>query len=415
MFKSFFPHPRIFFPSVLIWTVIAVIGWYTFGEDMGGAFGMGPPAPGTPPVIGLGYFVTPNFLWFYIYCFVFVAVFTAAWMIFSPHPWQWWSIPGTALLIFSDYFSVQATVNINNWQRPFFDAIQNALDGKPWHGAKVTEGDLYGLLLTWFQIAAVWMIVYIATRFFTSHYVFRWRTAMNDYYMSHWPHARRIEGASQRVQEDTARFAAIVEDLGISMVDSVITLFAFLPVLAGLSHYVTELPIIGHVPDALLLTALFWSLFGTVLLAVAGIKLPGLAFNNQLTEAAYRKELVYGEDDEARAHPLTVSELFGQVRQSYFRYFFHFAYFNVFRGFYIQADNVFANIMLIPTIVAGKISFGIMQQVLTAFGQVTGSFQYLVGSWTTIIELLSIHKRLRGFEKTFPEDPNAPPPEEVVR
>ena len=398
MFKSFFPSPRLFFPSVLLWTLIAAVIWYAYARDLGAAFGMGPRPATAHPVIGLGFFFTPDFLWFYIYCAVFVGIFTAAWAILSPHPWLWWSIPGSALIIFSDYFSVQTTVDLNNWQRPFFDAIQNALDGKP----GVTQGDLYGMLWIWFQIAAVWMIVYIATRFFTSHYVFRWRTAMNDYYMQHWSHARAIEGASQRVQEDTARFAAIVEDLGVSMVDSVITLFAFMPVLAGLSHYVTALPLLGKIPEPLLVAAIFWSLFGTVLLAVAGIRLPGLAFNNQLTEAAYRKELVYGEDDPERAHPMTVGELFGNVRKSYFRYFFHFAYFNVFRGFYIQADNVFGNIILIPTIVAGKITFGVMQQILTAFGQVTGSFQYLVGSWTTIIELLSIHKRLRGFEKAFP-------------
>jgi len=41
------------------------------------------------------------------------------------------------------------------------------------------------------------------------------------------------------------RFAGIMEGLGVSMVDSVMTLFAFLPVLWSLSTYVTELPIIG--------------------------------------------------------------------------------------------------------------------------------------------------------------------------
>ena len=333
---------------------------------------MGVPAPGAPQVIGLGFFVTPDFLWFYGYCALWVAVFAAVWMIAAPHPWHWWSILGSVLILASNYFSVQTTVDLNEWQRPFYDAIQKALDG----GHGVTADDLYHMLFIWSQIAIVWMAVYIATNFFTSHYVFRWRTAMNFYYMSHWPRARRIEGAAQRVQEDTARFAAIVEDLGVSMIQSVITLFAFLPVLAGLSHFVSELPIVGHIAEPLLVAAVCWSLFGTVLLAVAGIKLPGLAFANQRTEAAYRKELVYGEDDAARAHPLTVRELYGTMRQSYFRYFFHFAYFNIFRGFYIQADNVFANIMLIPTIVAGKISFGVMQQILTAFGQVTGSFQY---------------------------------------
>ena len=43
--------------------------------------------------------------------------------------------------------------------------------------------------------------------FFVSHYVFRWRTAMNDYFMAHWPRLRHIEGASQRVQDDTMRFS----------------------------------------------------------------------------------------------------------------------------------------------------------------------------------------------------------------
>ena len=30
---------------------------------------------------------------------------------------------------------------------------------------------------------------------------------MNDYYVANWPRLRTIEGASQRVQEDTMRFA----------------------------------------------------------------------------------------------------------------------------------------------------------------------------------------------------------------
>ena len=54
-----------------------------------------------------------------------------------------------------------------------------------------------------------------------------------------------------------------------------------------------------------------------------------------------------------------------------------------------------------PTIAAGKISFGIMQQIITAFNQVSSSFQYLVNSWTTIVELLSIYKRLKAFESVL--------------
>ena len=71
---------------------------------------------------------------------------------------------------------------------------------------------------------------------------------------------------------------------------------------------------------------------------------------------------------------------------------------------YLQADNIFVFILLVPTIVVGAITFGILQQILTAFGQVSNSFQYLVNSWTTIVELLSVRKRLTAFESTLEDN-----------
>jgi peptide/bleomycin uptake transporter len=244
-------------------------------------------------------------------------------------------------------------------------------------------------------------MVMVATGFFVKHFVFRWRTAMNDYYVERWDKVRNIEGAAQRIQEDTMRFADIVETLGVKIVESAMTLFAFLPVLFALSSHVSELPIIGEIPAPLFNTALLWSIFGTALLALAGIKLPGLYFKNQRVEAAYRKELVYGEDDEERARPPTLKALFTNVRKNYFRLYFHYLYFDVVRWTYLQADNIFVFLILVPTIVAGKITWGILQQILTAFNKVSESFQYLVYSWSTIVELLSIYKRLAAFEAAF--------------
>jgi len=49
--------------------------------------------------------------------------------------------------------------------------------------------------------------------------------------------------------------------------------------------------------------------------------------------------------------------------------------------------------------VTGVITLGVMQQIVRAFGRVESSFQYLVNSWTTIVELISVYKRLRAFER----------------
>ena len=109
---------------------------------------------------------------------------------------------------------------------------------------------------------------------------------------------------------------------------------------------------------------------------VAGIKLPGLEFRNQRVEAAYRKELVYGEDDAARAKPPTVAELFANVRRNYFRLYFHYVYFNVVRYTYLQADNIFSLLILVPTIVAGTITLGLLNQIIMPSLRLASSFQY---------------------------------------
>ncbi|HUG61477.1 MAG TPA: SbmA/BacA-like family transporter, partial [Methylomirabilota bacterium] len=88
-----------------------------------------------------------------------------------------------------------------------------------------------------------------------------------------------------------------------------------------------------------------------------------------------------------------------------FKLYFHYMYFNVARIFSLQTDNIFPYIILAPTIVAGKITLGAMNQILNAFSQVRSSFQYLVSSWTTIVELMSIYKRLRAFEAAIAGDP----------
>ena len=415
MFKSFFPNPRYFFLSVVIYTGICVFIWYAFKEDMGAFLGLDQDE--TEPTIGLGHFVTDSFILFYLYYALCGGLFAAFWFRFARHPWRWWSIVGSMLILFSTYFSVQVSVAINNWRRPFFDLVQRALAGSASQGdeevgvVKAQEAiqsdsqGLFDLIIIFSEIAFLAIVVFVMTRFFVSHFIFRWRTAMNDHYTAQWKTVRHIEGASQRIQEDTMRFAEIMENLGVSVVDSVMTLFAFLPVLWGLSSYVTELPLVGVIPHPLFVAALTWAVFGTGLLALVGIKLPGLYFKNQRVEAAYRKELVYGEDDPERAQPPTLKELFANVRKNYFKIYFHYMYFNVARMLYIQADNIFVYVLLVPTIAAGAITFGILQQILTAFSQVSNSFQYLVNSWTTIVELLSIYKRLASFELAIKNEP----------
>jgi len=413
VFTSFFPKPKIFFLSAVLWTGLCVAFWFLFGRDLGqslslgGLIGFGFPAG---PLEGADEAQTALVaaaretaldVWLYQYMIFCGAVFVALWGWLAPHRWFRWSVVASSAIVFITWFQVQLDVMINNWFGSFYDLVQQALS-KP---GLVTPERYYGQLATFLSIAMVAVTVWVMTRFLVSHYIFRWRTAMNDYYVANWPRLRHIEGASQRVQEDTMRFATVMETLGVSMIDSLMTLIAFLPILWGLSVHVSEVPILGAIPHALVFVAVLWAAFGTTILAVAGIRLPGLEFRNQRVEAAYRKELVLGEDHADRAQPPTLGVLFGEVRRNYLRLYFNYLYFNVVRYAYLQLSVLVPYVALGPSIVGATITLGIMQQTVRAFDRVSSSFQYLVLSWTTIIELISIYKRLRAFEATLHHEP----------
>jgi peptide/bleomycin uptake transporter len=405
MFTSFFPNPKLFFPAALLWTALSMALWYGLARDLGPQLSLGglvgfayPPASADGAAIAVE---TARDIWLYQYMIATGAIFVGlvGWLL--PHRWFRWSVGVSAIIIFFIWFQVQLDVMINNWFGTFYNMIQQAL-GKP--GA-VTQAQFFGQLATFAGIAMVAITTAVLAAFITSHYVFRWRTAMNDYYVDNWHRLRHIEGASQRIQEDAQRFATTVEQLGASLIDALMTLIAFLPILWTLSVHVKELPLIGEVPQALVFVAILWAAFGTAILAVAGIRLPGLEFRNQRVEAAYRKELVLGEDDPVRAQPPTLQGLFRDVRLNYFRLYWNFLYFNIVRYGYLQASVLVPYIALAPSIVAGGLTLGVMQQVIRAFGRVEGSFQYLVKSWTTIVSLISIYKRLRAFEALMADEP----------
>lgn len=388
---------------MVFWLAVSLLVWFTMGSWLASGLGMA-TLPNAEPVIGVGYFFTADNIFFYCYFLFFLISFCLFWHFFAgAHPWKSWSIWGSGFVVFFSYFSVDISVAITYWRKPHYDLLVKAVS-QP-NVMTVTQWEIYQSALIFFELASIYIIFAVFYAFFISHYLFRWRNAMTDYYYSYWERVRNIEGASQRLQEDTNRFATTMEDLGTSAIQSFMTLIVYLPLLTVLSSQVKELPIVGAVPYPLVVAAVFWSVFGTLLMIVAGIKLPGLEFQKQRVEAAFRKELAYGEDHPDRAQPATVLELFGNIRKNSFRMYWHYMYFNFFRYLYLQTDSIFPTLIMVPSLSAAVISFGAFQQIRDAFGNVTNSFQYLVNSWPTMIELISIYKRLQAFERSMNDEP----------
>jgi len=316
---------------------------------------------------------------------------------FTQKKWQLWAWLGSFVILSSLWVQVKIDVKINEWFGVFYDMIQKALATPN----AITIDEYWENLASFITLAGIYITLYVAISFFTAHFLFRWRTAMVEWYHSVYDKARKIEGASQRVQEDTIKFTRIMESLGTSFIESVMVLIQFTPILLGLS---VGIPIFffGDWQYGLITGALVWTVGGTAFLIGLGwiLRLVGVEYDLQKKEAAYRKILVVAEDD-SNVRPKTINELFDDVRSIHFLSYIRYLYFNVGRMAYLQANVLSAYVFLAPAIVAGVVTLGVMQQIIRAFGRVEGSMQYLLKAWPTIIELASVYKRLREFENVI--------------
>ena len=314
---------------------------------------------------------------------------------FTTGKWLLWSWGGLISIFGLIYYQVTLDVEITYWFKTFYDMIQTALSTPN----SVTIEEYFGLLLTFGKIAGLYIATAVFVTFLASHFVFRWRTSMVEWYHSVYDEARHIEGASQRVQEDTIKFARILESLGTSLIESVLLLIAFFPILITISK---GIPIMwfGDWEFGLVTGSIAWALVGTLFLVALAyiLRLVGVEYDIQKREASYRKLLVIAEDD-GTIRPKSFHELYQDVKKIHYSSYLRYLWFNTGKASFSQASVLVAYVLLAPAIVAAALTYGTMQQIIRAFNRVESSLQFLIKSWPLIIELLSVYKRLREFEK----------------
>jgi peptide/bleomycin uptake transporter len=310
---------------------------------------------------------------------------------FKSRKWFLWAYGGGLTLLVSLFIQVELTVKINAWYGGFYNILQKATEHE--------ISEFWAEMVKFVYIAMPYVLIATATAYFTRIYAFRWREALTFSYVEKWQTVdEEVEGASQRIQEDIYRFARIFESLGLQVIRAFLTLIAFLPILWELSSGV-DLARIKEIPGSLVWVALLVSLGGLVISWFVGIKLPGLEYNNQKVEAAFRKELVYAEDDKINyGKTESIVELFTGLRLNYHRLFMHYGYFDIWVNSFEQLMIIVPYLIMGPGLFTGLITLGVLVQVSNAFSKVRESFSIFISNWTTITELRSIHKRLREFE-----------------
>jgi len=308
--------------------------------------------------------------------------------------WAIWAWGGFAFIILSLLAQTYIDVRINEWYKGSYDLLQKPEEN--------SISDFYDGIFLFLKLAIPYVIIYAITNYFTRLYGFRWREAITFAYMPYWKKVdSTVEGASQRIQEDCMNFAKIVESIGLQVVRALMLLIAFIPILWGLSSNVV-IPFLIDINGSLVYVSLVASLGGVLISWLVGIKLPGLEYNNQVVEAAFRKELVYGEDDRIEyAKAPTILELFSGIKFNYHRLFLHYGYFDLWLIMYNQSMVIVPYIVMGPGLFTGAMTLGILIQTSSAFREVQGSFSLFMQNWTRITELRSIIRRLSEFEKAI--------------
>jgi putative ATP-binding cassette transporter len=309
--------------------------------------------------------------------------------------------------------SVGLEVVFNEWNRRFYDSIQNKDEATFWREI---------IFFTW--VAMVWIAVYVARRIVSPYLRLRWRRWLTRHYLAHWLGGRgyyrielqrTVDNADQRIAEDLRFLGEYTMQLLLGVLGAIATLVSFIAILWELSGPLSLAPI-GldiTVPGYMAWVCLIYAVVGTLLANLVGRRLIPLNFQKQRYEANFRFSLVRvrenaegialyrGEQREADFLNLRFADVFTNG----WRVLFTEAQLAFYQGGYAQLAIVFPYVVTAPRFFAGAITFGIMTQTASAFGQVQTALSFFIENYTVLAELRAVMDRLKGLQQATDAKP----------
>ena len=265
-----------------------------------------------------------------------------------------------------------------------------------------------------------------AAKWMRSVWALSWRMALMRAYLRVWDERREpIEGASQRLHEDSQRFAGALMGCLATMLDACFTLAVFTPILLDLSERIAPPVSMGAIRGAWLwLLALGAAVGGLGGAVVLGKHLVTLEVNNQLVEALLRKDLVLLETTPAVIVGQTAEqqqyapwrffeETLRRLYKNYHALFRHFSLLNTWLSFYDQVMTLLPYFIAAPLLFAAaperRITLGTLIQMSNAFEKVFSSLSVVAENWGAVNEFRSVLVRLGEFETRLYDNAAAEP------
>ena len=342
-------------------------------------------------------------------------LFRGFWTLFKGY-WsseEKWKARGLlAVVIVLNFAMVWLLVQLNDWYKVFYDALQNYEEASFWP----LIGQFTGLAFCYIMIAVY--AIYLRQML-----QIKWRTWMTGKYLSAWMDGQtyyRLQEAAdnpdQRISEDIGQFVNITLQLLIGFLRQLTTLAAFGVVLWELSGAFTfelggtQIVIAGY---------MFWFSFiysgvGTYLTHKVGRKLIGLNFDQQKYEADFRFSMMRvrenaesiafyrGETAEREGFDLKFSD----VIKNYWQLMRKTKHLNFYVNGYAQLAVIVPLILAAPRYFSKEIQLGGLMQISSAFGRVQDALSFFVDSYDTLANLAAVVNRLAGFTEHMEEVKN---------
>jgi vitamin B12/bleomycin/antimicrobial peptide transport system ATP-binding/permease protein len=302
---------------------------------------------------------------------------------------------------------VAIDVLLNQWQNRFFNALQEY----NWE-VFVREIGVFCMLAACFILLAVYQL------YLNQWLQIRWRRWLTQHYLGEWLHRAHhyrmqlqgdaADNPDQRIADDVKLFIERTLDIGLRLLNSVVTLFSFVIILWGLSA-AAPLHLFGQeyaIPGYLVWAALIYAIFGTALTQWIGSPLVRLDFKQQQFEADFRFNLVRARENAEQiallkgesAERRGLWQRFSHVVENWYGIMSRTKRLTAFTASYAQAAVIFPYILVAPAYFEKKVLLGGLTQTASAFGSVQTALSVFVTIYRTLADWRAIIARLDGFE-----------------
>lgn len=325
-----------------------------------------------------------------------------------------------AAIVALNLAAVYMLVLLNEWNRVFYDALQNK------------DAAVFWTQLGRFTYLAFAFILIAVYRFYLTQLLeMRWRAWMTTHYLQRWLDGQafyRLELArftgrtngqgaefqnspdnpDQRIQEDINLFTSYSISLSMGLLNAVVTLVSFVGILWSLSGaFAFSFNGASYsIPGFMVWMAVLYCTLGSIATHYIGRPQIQLNFQQQRVEADFRHHMVrvreYSESialdkGEAveRAH---LDTRFAAVLANYLTLIKKQKNLVWFTNFFGQAAVVFPFVVAAPRFFSGAIQLGELIQISSAFGRVQDSLSWLVDNYSSLAAWRATTDRLTSFE-----------------